>query len=304
MEKFEVTILGCGSALPTTRHFATSQVVNVRDKLYMIDCGEGAQFQLRRSHLKFTRLNHVFISHLHGDHCFGLIGLISTFSMLGRTSPLHVHAPAAFGPQLQGQLDFFCKGLAFEVQFHPVDTTRHTLLHDDRSISVYSIPLRHRTACAGFLFREKPSLPHIRRDMIDFYRIPLCEINNIKNGKDWTTEDGQVIPHSRLTLPAAPPRTYAYCSDTVYLPELTAYLQGIDLLFHEATFLDADAARARETCHTTALQAARLARDSKVKQLCIGHFSARYKDESPLLEEAKTMFCNTILAKENLTIRI
>ena len=186
----------------------------------MIDCGEGAQLQLRRSRLKFSRLNHIFISHLHGDHCFGLIGLISTFGLLGRTAPLYVHAPAAFGPILQSLLSFFCKGLDFRVEFYPVDTSRHTLIHEDRSVYVYSIPLRHRIECCGFLFQEKATLPHIRRDMIDFYRIPICEINNIKNGMDWTTEDGTLVPNHRLTEPSDPPRSFAYCSDTCYLPEL------------------------------------------------------------------------------------
>ena len=304
MEKFELTILGCGSALPTTRHFATSQVLNVREKLYMIDCGEGAQLQMRRSRLKFSHLNHVFISHLHGDHCFGLIGLISTFGLLGRTTPLHVHAPENLGPMLQHMLDFFCKGLDFKVEFHPVDTTSHALIHEDRSVSVYSIPLRHRIACCGYLFREKELLPHIRRDMIDFYRIPLCEINNIKNGKDWITEEGQTIPHTRLTTPALPPRSYAYCSDTIYLPKLSSLVEGVNLLFHEATFLHEDLQRAQETFHTTALQAATLAKDSHVKALCIGHFSARYEEESVLLDEAKSVFEHTILAKENLNIKI
>ncbi len=304
MEKFELTILGCGSALPTTRHFATSQVLNVREKLYMIDCGEGSQLQMRRSHLKFSHLNHVFISHLHGDHCFGLIGLISTFGLLGRTAPLHVHAPENFGSMLQSMLDFFCKGLDFNIEFHPVDTTRHTLVHEDRSVMVYSIPLRHRIACCGYLFKEKELLPHIRRDMIDFYHIPVCEINNIKNGKDWVTEDGQVIPCSRLTTPAAPARSYAYCSDTCYLPGLSSLVGGVDLLFHEATFLHEDLQRAQETFHTTALQAATLARDSHVKALCIGHFSARYEDEAVLLDEARSVFAHTILAKENLNIKI
>ena len=304
MEKFELTILGCGSALPTTRHFATSQVLNVREKLYMIDCGEGSQLQMRRSHLKFSHLNHVFISHLHGDHCFGLIGLISTFGLLGRTAPLHVHAPENFGSMLQSMLDFFCKGLDFTIEFHPVNNTRHALVHEDRSVMVYSIPLRHRIACCGYLFKEKELLPHIRRDMIDFYHIPVCEINNIKNGKDWVTEDGQVIPCSRLTTPAAPARSYAYCSDTCYLPGLSSLVGGVDLLFHEATFLHEDLQRAQETFHTTALQAATLARDSHVKALCIGHFSARYEDEAVLLDEARSVFAHTILAKENLNIKI
>lgn len=304
MEKFELTILGCGSALPTTKHFATSQVVNMRDKLYMIDCGEGAQMQFRRSKLKFSRLNHIFISHLHGDHCFGLPGLISTLGLLGRTATLHVHAPANFGPMLDHILDFFCKGMEYTVEFHPVDTTQFACIHEDRSVSIYSIPLHHRIACCGFLFKEKAPLPHIRRDMIDFYNIPYYAINNIKNGEDWTTEDGQVIPNNYLTYPGDPARSFAYCSDTKYLPELQNYLQEVDLLFHEATFLNEDAARASETCHTTALQAATLAKACKAKQLCIGHFSARYEDENALLNEAKNMFNNTILAKENLTIQI
>lgn len=304
METFKLTILGCGSALPTTRHFASSQVVNVREKLYMIDCGEGCQLQLRRSRLKFSRLNTIFISHLHGDHCFGLIGLISTFGLLGRTAPLHVYAPARFEEQLNSQLEFFCKGLEFKVVFHPLDTSRHEIIYEDRSVSVYTLPLCHRIECCGFLFKEKAVLPHIRRDMIDFYRIPTYEINNIKNGKDWVTEDGSIIPNSRLTTPAEPPRSFAYCSDTCYLPALSKYIEGVDLLFHEATFAHDNLKRAEETYHTTALQAATLAKDSRVKRLCIGHFSARYEDETVLLNEAKSVFENTILAKENLSLDI
>ena len=304
MPKFTLNILGCGSATASLRHFPSCQVLDIRDNLFMIDCGEGAQLQMRRSRLKFSHLNHVFISHLHGDHCFGLIGLISTFGLLGRTTPLHVHAPENLGPMLQHMLDFFCKGLDFKVEFHPVDTTSHALIHEDRSVSVYSIPLRHRIASCGYLFREKELLPHIRRDMIDFYRIPLCEINNIKNGKDWITEEGQTIPYTRLTTPALPPRSYAYCSDTIYLPKLSSLVEGVDLLFHEATFLHEDLQRAQETFHTTALQAATLAKDSHVKALCIGHFSARYEEESVLLDEAKSVFEHTILAKENLNIKI
>lgn len=304
MEKFELTILGCGSALPTTRHFASSQVINLRDKLYLIDCGEGTQMQLRRSKLKFSRLNHIFISHLHGDHCFGLPGLISTFGLLGRTATLHIYAHKDFEPILQKSLEFFCKGLTYCVEFHPIDTTQYAPIYEDRSVTVYSIPLQHRIPCCGFLFKEKAPLPHIRRDMIDFYRIPLYEINAIKNGKDWMTEEGVVVPNHRLTSPGDPARSYAYCSDTRYIPELALYIQETDLLFHEATFLHKDEARARETCHTTALQAATLARQSNVKKLCIGHFSARYEDENLLLEEAQTMFNNTILARENLIIPI
>ncbi len=205
MEKFDIHILGCGSALPTTRHQATSQVLNIREKLFMIDCGEGAQVQLRRAKLKFSRLNHIFISHLHGDHCFGLIGLISTFGMLERTADLHIHAHADLQRLLEPQLEFFCKGMPYQVVFHPFNPGERTVIYDDRSVSVETIPLRHRLPTCGFLFREKPTPNHIRRDMIDFYGIPICMMNRIKNGEDYTLEDGRVIPNSELTTPSDPP---------------------------------------------------------------------------------------------------
>ncbi len=304
MEKFEIHILGCGSALPTTKHFASSQVVNIREKLFMIDCGEGAQLQLRKSKLKFSRLNHIFISHLHGDHCFGLMGLISTFSMLGRTADLHIHAPKELEKLLLPQLHFFCKGMGYKVIFHTIDTQQQTCIYEDRSVIVYSIPLQHRIPCSGFLFTEKPTPNHIRRDMIDFYQIPICELNRIKNGADYQLPDGTYIPNDRLTIPSDPPRKYAYCSDTVYNRKIIEQIRDVDLLFHEATFAESELARAKETFHTTASQAGRIAREAQVKQLLIGHFSARYDEESTLLKEAKSVFPNTILAKENLCVRL
>ncbi len=304
MEKFEIHILGCGSALPTTKHFASSQVVNIREKLFMIDCGEGAQLQLRKSKLKFSRLNHIFISHLHGDHCFGLMGLISTFSMLGRTADLHIHAPKELEKLLLPQLHFFCKGMGYKVIFHTIDTQQQTCIYEDRSVIVYSIPLQHRIPCIGFLFTEKPTPNHIRRDMIDFYQIPICELNRIKNGADYQLPDGTYIPNDRLTIPSDPPRKYAYCSDTVYNRKIIEQIRDVDLLFHEATFAESELARAKETLHTTASQAGRIAREAQVKQLLIGHFSARYDEESTLLKEAKSVFPNTILAKENLCVRL
>ena len=304
MEKFEVNILGCGSALPTTRHFPTSQVVNIREKLFMVDCGEGAQLQLRRSKLKFGRLNHIFISHLHGDHCFGLMGLISTFGLLGRTATLHIYGHEELERILKPQLDFFCKGMAYEVAFHTIDPTREEVIYDDRSVSVSTIPLQHRVPTCGFLFQEKQTPNHIIRDMVDFYQIPVFELNRIKNGEDYITPEGTVVPNHRLTTPSAPPRSYAYCSDTICLKSIVPQIKGIDLLFHEGTFAQCDAARAKETFHTTAMQAAEIAREAEVKQLLIGHFSARYEDESILLKEAQTVFPNTLLAKENLHIII
>ena len=304
MEKFEVNILGCGSALPTTRHFASSQVINIREKLFMVDCGEGAQLQLRRSKLKFTRLNHIFISHLHGDHCFGLLGLISTFGLLGRTAALHIYAHEELQKLLAPHLEFFCKGMTYDVVFHAIDPTKAAIIYDDRSVSVSTIPLKHRIPTCGFLFQEKKTPNHIIRDMVDFYQIPVFELNRIKSGEDYVTPDGVVVPNSRLTTPSAPARSYAYCSDTICLRNILPQIKGIDLLFHEGTFAQCDAARAKETFHTTAQQAAEIARDAEAKQLVIGHFSARYEDESVLLKEAQAVFPNTLLAKENLRITI
>ena len=290
MEKFELYILGCGSALPTTRHFPTSQVLNVRDKLYMIDCGEGAQLQFRKSRLKFSRLNHIFISHLHGDHCFGLWGLISTLNLLGRTAELHIYSPRGLEALLLPTLAFFNRQMTYRVLFHEFDTDRPALIYEDRSLTVTTIPLRHRIPCCGFLFAEKQGLNHIVREMVDFYKVPLFEMNRIKNGADYVTPEGEVVPNRLLTRPADPPRRYAYCSDTICLPGLAAQLRGVDLLFHEATFASDNLGRAKETYHTTAVQAAELARSAEVKKLLIGHFSARYEDESVLLEEAREIF--------------
>ena len=304
MEKFEVNILGCGSALPTTRHYSSSQVVNIREKLFMIDCGEGAQLQLRRSKLKFTRLNHIFISHLHGDHCFGLMGLISTFGLLGRTATLHIYAHEDLEKLLAPQLEYFCKGMTYEVAFHSINPNKAEVIYDDRSVSVTTIPLKHRIPTCGFLFQEKQTPNHIIRDMVDFYRVPVFELNRIKNGEDYVTPDGTVVPNHRLTTPSDPPRSYAYCSDTAYLKSIVPQIKGVDLLFHEGTFAQCDAARAKETYHTTAAQAAEIALEAEAKQLVIGHFSARYEDESILLKEAQAIFPSTLLAKENLRITL
>lgn len=304
MEKFELHILGCGSALPTTRHFATSQVVNLRDKLFMIDCGEGAQMQLRKSRLKFSRLNHIFISHLHGDHCFGLMGLISTFGLLGRTAELHIHSPKGLEELLAPMLNFFCHTLAYKVIFHEFDTRQASVIYEDRSMTVTTIPLQHRIPCCGFLFAEKARPNHIIRDMIDFYKVPVYELNRIKNGADYITPEGEVIANVRLTRPSDSPRRYAYCSDTIFRREIAEQISGVDLLFHEATFAESELARAKETYHTTAAQAGRIAVEAGVRRLVIGHFSARYEDENVLLKEASAIFPDTILAKENLCISL
>ena len=304
MEPSLVHILGCGSALPTTRHYASSQVVELRGKMFMVDCGEGTQMQLRRSHVRFTKLSAVFISHLHGDHCFGLIGLISTFGLLGRTAKLSVYAPKAMEPLLKMQLDMFCQNLDFEVEFHGLDTSVQQVVYEDRSLTVETIPLEHRIPCCGFLFREKPQRPHIRRDMIDFYQIPVSQIDNIKNGADWLSPDGETIANSRLVVAADPPRSYAYCSDTRYMPTLHERIKGVSTLYHESTYAEDNLVKAEKYNHSTALQAAMVARDAGVGQLILGHYSSRYEDEQVLLNEAKMLFENVCLSNEQAVFEV
>lgn len=304
MAEFNINILGCGSALPTTRHLATSQVVDLRDKLYMIDCGEGTQVQMRKMRVRFGRLAHIFISHLHGDHCFGLPGLISTLGMLGRTGELVVHGPKEVETYLRPVMDLFCRGMEFEVRFNPVDTRSHSLVMEDRSLSVYSIPLKHRIPTCGYLFAEKPKEAHIIREMTDFYQVPVRCMKDIKQGQDYVTPEGEVVPNSRLTRPAAPPKRYAFCSDTAYNRSIIPIIEGADLLYHEATFAECDLARAKETFHSTARQAAEIARDAHVKRLVIGHYSARYEDLSELHREAEAVFPGTILGNEGTVIPV
>jgi len=299
MEPFKLHILGCGSALPTTRHFSSMQVVECRGKMYMIDCGEGAQIQLRKASLSFEKIGHIFITHLHGDHCFGLIGIISTFGLMGRRSALHIHAPKELEPMLQAQLDlFFNYDIGYEVHFHAVDTTCQQVIFEDHSLTVETIPLCHRMPCAGYLFREKPSLPHIRRDMIDMYGIPTSQINNIKSGQGYMLADGTLIPHEQLVTPADPPRSYAYCSDTRYIPTLHEVVRNVTTLYHEATYADDKLDSANNYYHSTARQAAIVARQAAVGKLLLGHYSARYTNEQILLDEAKEEFENTFLTNE------
>lgn len=304
MADFDVTILGCGSALPTTRHLASSQIVDLRDKLYMIDCGEGTQVQMRFLHIKFSRLNHIFISHLHGDHCFGLPGLISTLGMLGRLGELVIHGPAEVEEFMRPILALFCKGLPFEVRFNTIDPAQHQLVMEDRSLKVYSLPLKHRVPCCGYLFAEKPKSPHILREMTDFYQVPISMMQHLKEGADYITPTGEVIPNSLLTRPADPPKQYAYCSDTAFQPSVIPLIEGVDLLYHEATFAECDAARAKETFHSTARQAAQIAKEAHVKQLVIGHYSARYEHLEQLWQEADSLFPGTILGDEGLRLTL
>lgn len=304
MTPFKLYILGCGSALPTPRHYATSQIVELRGKQFMVDCGEGTQIQLRRSRIGFNKIRAVFISHLHGDHCFGLIGMISTFGLQGRTAPLHVYSPKELEEMLMSQLKFFCTHLSFDVVFHAVDTSGQSVVYEDNSLTVETIPLEHRVPCCGYLFREKPTLPHIRRDMIDYLGIPVSQINNIKLGADWVCEDGTVVSNSRLVSPPDSVRSYAYCSDTRYMPTLYERLKNVDLLYHESTYGDDNMQMAETYYHSTARQAACVARDAGVKRLLLGHYSSRYDNEEVLLKQAQEVFPDTYLANEKMVIEV
>lgn len=300
MNKFEINILGCGSATPTLQHHPSAQVVNIREKLFMVDCGEGTQLQFRKNRLRFSRLNRIFISHLHGDHCFGLIGLISTIALLGRIGDIVIHAHVDLEGLLKPQLDYFCRENPYDIRFQPFSPAVSEVIYEDRSVKVSTIPLRHRIPCAGFLFQEQPGEAHLISDMIEYYNIPIKERVNIKNGADYVTPEGIVVPNHKLTRPATPPRSYAYCSDTAYSEKIIPIIEGVDLLYHEATFCEDDASKAKETFHSTALQAARIARLANVKELMLGHFSARYADNTILLNEAKAIFPDTILSNEGL----
>ena len=298
MEPFKVHILGCGSALPTLKHFPSAQVVEVRGKLFLVDCGEGTQIPLRRYDWRFTKISAVSISHLHGDHCFGLIGMLSTFGLLGRTAKLKIYGPAELGDILRNQMAQFCNDFDYEVEFCPVDTSRQEVIYEDRSLTIETIPLQHRVKCCGYLFREKAMLPHIRRDMADFYGIPVSRFDSIKAGADWTTEEGEVVPNERLTTPSEPPRSYAYCSDTRYMPELHKMLTGVTTLYHESTYGMDQQLLAEKYNHSTARQAAMVARDAGVQQLILGHYSSRYENEKILLDEAREVFENSRLSDE------
>lgn len=304
MEKFEVTILGCGSATPSPKHYTSSQVVDIRGKLFMVDCGEGTQIQLRRSRVAFARINHIFISHLHGDHCFGLLGMVSTFGLLGRTAPLFIHAPEQLWSILEKELAFYYPDLEYKVEFLGFDPAKTTVVYDDRSLTVTAFPLKHRIPCAGFLFQEKATSDHLNREAADFYGVPQWDYIRIKEGGDFTTKDGTVIPHSRLTTPADPGRSYAYCCDTAYNPAMIPIIKGVNMMYHDCTYAADDADRAKKHFHSTSVDAARSAMEAGAQCLILGHFSARYSDESILLNEAAAIFPNTVLAKENLTVSI
>ena len=291
--------------MPTARHMTTAQLINIHEKLFLVDCGEGTQTQIWKSGIRVTNMNHIFISHAHGDHFFGLLPLVSSLAlMLDRTADLHLWLPADLEEPLKRDFEQFCC-TPFQLIMHPLDTTKQAVLYEDKEMMVETIPLNHRVPCCGFLFSEKPKLPVLLPEKCKVYGIPPRELGKIKAGADWTMEDGRVISNSELTVPSDfVPRKYAYCSDTAYYPEIIPQIQDADLLYHEATFISEDEQHAVNAAHSTAAQAATIARDAHVKQLAIGHYSIRYDDETALLVEAKRIFPNTVASQEGITIRL
>lgn len=305
MEKFEVNILGCGSAVPTARHMTTAQLVNMRDRMFLVDCGEGTQTQIWKSSIKLTNMDHIFISHAHGDHFFGLVPLVSSLGlMLDRKSDLHIWLPSDLVAPIEKDFEQYCY-LPFKLIMHAIDTTKQAIIYEDKNMTVETIPLNHRVPCCGFLFSEKEKPAVLLPERCKAYGIPPKEFGKIKAGADWTLDDGKVVPNSELTAPSDfVPRKYAYCSDTAYYPEIIPQIQGANLLYHEATFTTEDEQKAVNAAHSTAAQAATIAKDANVGKLAIGHYSIRYDDEAQLLDEAQEIFANTALCQEGMVIEV
>jgi ribonuclease Z len=298
MLPFYVTILGSSSAVPTLNRFTTSQVVNLNDRLFLVDCGEAAQIQMRRFGIKIGKINHIFISHLHGDHIFGLPGLISSMRMNGKKGELHLYAHSELQIVLSAIMKYMNDNDDFKIVHHPLNLRRHTVLFEDEKIRIESFPLKHRIPCCGFIFREQPQELHLRSDKIEELTIPIKDRVAIKKGEDYYLPDGKVIPNRELTIPPAKPRSYAFCTDTVIKEKIIPYIEGVDLLYHEATFGESLKDLALLTYHSTAMQAAMLAQKANVGKLIIGHFSSRYKDVLQLVDEARELFPNTFAAND------
>lgn len=301
---FELTILGSSSATPTSKRHPTAQLLNIAERFFLIDCGEATQIQLRRYRIRFQRINHIFISHLHGDHYLGLMGLLSSLHLLGRKTKLHIYHPPGLKMIIDLQLELSGTVLNYEIEWHEHNLEKSTVIFEDQLITVETIILNHRIPCCGFIFREKPRMSSLDKEKVDFYQVPRSQYMSVKNGNDAVLEDGTVIPNQMLTRGRPKPRSYAFCSDTRFDPRVIEAVKGMDLLYHESTFLHELLERAKQTHHTTAKEAGMVARLSGAERLIIGHFSVRYMDLTPLLEEARTEFTNTWLAEEGAVFNI
>jgi len=287
---FSVTVLGSSSALPTSSRYPTAHLLNAYERFFLIDCGEGTQIQLRKYKARFSKINHAFISHLHGDHYFGLFGFLSSLSLLGRTNDFHIYAHKELEKMLNFQFKYYQFG--FNIVFHPLPEKEVKIIYEDKQITITTFPLKHGIASNGFLFKEKLKEKNIRKELIDYYKLSIKDIVKIKQGDSFVDEDGNIISNERLTHSPFKQRSYAFCSDTAFEPSIVPIIKGADILYHESTFVDDMKQRAKETYHSTAKEAAEIAKMAGVKQLILGHFSARYKELDIFEKEASEVFKN------------
>ncbi|AEK23599.1 tRNA 3 endonuclease [Capnocytophaga canimorsus Cc5] len=294
----EITILGCHSATPRANARPSSQVLEMRGHLFLIDCGEGSQMALRNANVKFSRIKHIFISHLHGDHFFGLPGLISTFQLLGRETELHIYGPKGIKEAILLLLKLGGAWSSFYIHFHELESEVSEILLDDEKVQVRTIPLKHRVYTNGFLFQEKQTERRLNIDAIQNYGIQICDYQNIKNGKDIESENGEVIPNELLSFDPILPQSYAYCSDTLYFETLADAIQGVRVIYHESTFLKQHNDLATKTMHSTAFQAGLTAKKANAETLILGHYSSRYSDKKLFLNEAQEIFPNVHLSED------
>ena len=297
-------ILGCHAATPSLKGNPTSQVLDIRDHIFLIDCGEGTQVQLRKQKIKFTRINHIFISHLHGDHFFGLPGLISTFQLLGREKELRVYGPSGLKEVIFSLLKLGNSRTNYPLIFHELKESSSELIFEDEKVEVKTVPLNHRIYTNGFLFSEKPKERTLNIEAVAKYKVDRAFFKNIKNGKDVRLDSGEVISNDLLTFDPPSPKSYAYCSDTAFDLSIVPLIQNADLLYHESTFLSQEAHLAAKTKHSTALEAAKIAKEAGVKRLLLGHFSTRYKQKKDFLEEASVIFPEVDLAEDGKVLEI
>ncbi len=301
----KLTILGCHSATPRSFAHPSAQFLEINSRHFLIDCGEGTQTQLRKYKIKFSKIKHIFISHLHGDHFFGLIGLISTFGLLNRQTELHIFAPKGLKEIIILQLKLTNTWIKYPLEFHEITSDKSELIFEDKKVEVYTIPLDHRNYANGFLFKEKLKERNLNIENIKKYpEIEICDYHNLKKGKDFVSSTGKIIKNTILTKDPPLPIQYAYCSDTAYFPEIIPRIKDIDLLYHESTFLEDRVELAETTKHSTAKQAAEIAKQAEVKKLLLGHYSSRYKNENLFLDEAKPIFKNTELSFAGKVIEI
>ena len=294
----KLTILGCYAATPRTLTNPTSQVLEIKNHMFLIDCGEGTQVQLRKHKIKFSRINHIFISHLHGDHFFGLPGLISTFRLLGRDKEMHIYGPKGIKEAITLLLKLGDSWTNYPLRFHELTSKESELIFEDEKVMVETVPLDHRIYTNGFLFREKLGERKLNVDAVAKYKIDKAYFQNIKNGKDVILDTGEVISNAKLTFDPPKPKSYAFCSDTAYKPNIIPQIKDVNVLYHEATFLESEMHLSTKTKHATAKEAAAIARAAEVETLILGHYSTRYKSIELFKEEASIIFPNTLLAED------